>query len=363
MDTILISTSKFGTAIPNYFKYLGEEFRNNDFSIIFIFDGQVKNIPSNKQNIKYFTYPNKRPTRLKDFIFLCKIMKKEKPILSISNVGSTNIVTIASYIFKVPHRINYIHTSPHQLNIDSKKSNILDWFLKFRKTFILKMNTHIITNSNKMEELIFSFFKLKKNKLSVLPYLIKQTKNSWRDYKERDNSICIVGRLAISKGHKELLYAFKDCQYNHRKLKLLIVGDGPEKKDIKKLVKDMKLEKSVMFFGDIPNKNINTIFSKCLVSISASKSEAFGIVNIESLREGTPILCTDTEGSRDIIEYGKNGLNIDLMKENDLSNKLDTILEDWKYFSLNALDSFEENYSHKNINKHYKILMDAINFS
>jgi len=356
MDTILISTSKFGTAIPNYFKYLGEEFRNNDFSIIFIFDGQIKNIPSNKQNIKYFTYPNKRPTTLKDFIFLCKIMKKEKPILSISNFGSTNIVTIASYIFKVPHRINYIHTSPHQLNIDSKKSNIFDWFLKLRKIFILKMNTHIITNSNKMTELISNFFKLKKNKLSVLPYLIKQTKNKWKNYKERDKSICIVGRLAISKGHKELLYAFKDCEHNHPKLKLLIVGDGPEKKNIQNLVKDMKLEKSVIFIGNIPNKKINTIFSKCLVSISASKSEAFGIVNIESLREGTPIICTNTEGAKDILEHGKNGFKVDLMKKNDLSEKLTSVLNNWNYYSRNALKTFETKYSKKNITYHYQKL-------
>ena len=68
-----------------------------------------------KKNIKYFTYPNQRPTKLKDFIFICKIIKKEKPVLCISNFGSTNIVSIASYVFGVPIRINYLHTSPNQL--------------------------------------------------------------------------------------------------------------------------------------------------------------------------------------------------------------------------------------------------------
>ena len=82
------------------------------FSVIFIFDGKVKNLPPNGKNIKYFTYPNQRPTRLKDFIFICKIIRKEKPVLCISNFGSTNIVSIASYVFGVPNRINYLHTSP-----------------------------------------------------------------------------------------------------------------------------------------------------------------------------------------------------------------------------------------------------------
>ena len=135
MESILISTSKFGTAIPDYFKYLGEEFNNKNFLVIFIFDGKVKNLPPNRKNIKYFTYPNQRPTRLKDFIFICKIIKKEKPVLCISNFGSTNIVSIASYIFRISLRINYFHTSPQQLKIDSKRNPIYDWFLKQRKIF------------------------------------------------------------------------------------------------------------------------------------------------------------------------------------------------------------------------------------
>ncbi len=362
MHRILISTSKFGTAIPNYFKFLGEEYRKNNFSIIYVFDGQIKNMPPKEDNIKYFTYPNQRPTKLKDFIFLCKIIKKEKPSICISNFGSTNIVTIASYIFRTPHRINYFHTSPYQLNIDSKNNHFINWVFNLRKMIILKMNTHLITNSMQMLELINHFYKIKKKKISTLPYLINNDRETCKNFSDRDYSICIVGRLALSKGHKELLYSFSNCKNQHPDLKLYIVGDGPERKELEKLSLSLKINKNVIFYGNVSNKKINKIFSNSLASISASRSEAFGIVNIESLREGTPLLCTDTEGSRDIIEHGKNGLNINLMKKNDLSDKLDIILKDWKYFSLNSLRTFEKKYSHKNINKHYKILMEAINF-
>ena len=133
MKTILISTSRFGTPIPDYFKYLGERFNKNKFSVIFVFDGSVENLPPHQKNIKYFSYPNKRPTRLKDFIFLYKIIKQEKPILCISNFGSTNIVTLASFLLGVSNRINYLHTSPYQLSIDSKKNIISKWLLKKEK--------------------------------------------------------------------------------------------------------------------------------------------------------------------------------------------------------------------------------------
>jgi len=359
MESILISTSKFGSAIPDYFKSLGEEFRNNNFSVIFIFDGKVKNLPSDGKNIKFFTYPNQRPTRLKDFIFICKIIRKEKPVLCISNFGSTNIVTIASYIFGVPNRVNYLHTSPNQLKTDSKKNSLHDWFLIQRKILILKINTHVITNSSMMSKLITKSFKIKKNKISVLPYLLEKSKNNWRPFGKRDYNVCIVGRLSLSKGHKDLLYAFNDCINEFPKLKLLVVGDGSEKESLQKLTKTLNQKNRVIFLGNVANKDIGSIFSKCFASISASKSEAFGIVNIESLREGTPVICTKTEGSKDIIVDGKNGLNIDLSKKNDLAKKIALTLKDWGKYSEGALRTFEKRYTKNNIPLHYKKIINS----
>ena len=360
MQSILISTSKFGTAIPDYFKYLGEEFNNKKFSVIFIFDGRAKKLPPNEKNIKYFTYPNKRPTKLKDFIFICKIIKKEKPVLCISNFGSTNIVTIASYVFRVSLRINYFHTSPQQLKIDSKRNLIYNWFLRQRKILILKINTHVITNSSTMSDLITKSYKIEKDKISVLPYLLEKSKNNWKPIEKREFSICIVGRLSLSKGHKNLLYAFNECIKIDPKLKLLIVGDGPEKKTLQKLTKSLKQKSHVVFLGNIPNRDIGTIFSKCFASISASRSEAFGIVNIESLREGTPVICTNTEGTKDIIVNGKNGFIIDLIKKNDLLKTISKIIENWDFFSVNALNTFNEKYSKTNISVHAEKIINII---
>ena len=173
-----------------------------------------------------------------------------------------------------------------------------------------------------MSELITKSYKIKKNKISVLPYLLEKSKNNWKPLDKREFNICIVGRLSLSKGHKNLLYAFNECIKKYPKLKLLIVGDGPEKNTLQKLTKSLKQKSHVAFLGNIPNKDIGAIFSKCFASISASKSEAFGIVNIESLREGTPVICTNTEGSKDIIVNGKNGFIVDLTKKNDLAKKL-----------------------------------------
>ena len=362
MNTILISTSKFGTVIPNYFQYLGKEFKKNNFSVIFIFDGQIKNLPPNQDNIKYHSYPSKRPTRIVDFIFLYKIIKKEKPILCISNFGSTNVVSIISFILRVPTRISYLHTSPNQLSLDSNKTYITQKILQIRKIFILKMNTHFLTNSTQMSELISSFFKIKKNEISILPYLIEEKKTKYSNYKARSFSICIIGRLTPSKGHYDLLNAFKKTLKIHSDLKLYIIGDGQEKNRLTRLSKDLDILGNIIFLNHIPNEKLHNIYSNALCSISASKSEAFGIVNIESLREGTPIICTKTEGSRDIIKNGENGFFIDFNKKDELTEKINIILNDWNNFSKNALKDFKDNYSSKNINNHFQKLKILLKF-
>ena len=84
-----------------------------------------------------------RPTKLKDFIFISRIIAKENPVLCISNFGSTNVVSIASYIFRVSIRINYLHTSPYQIKIDTKRLPIIDWFLQKRKKIILNHKRNI----------------------------------------------------------------------------------------------------------------------------------------------------------------------------------------------------------------------------
>ena len=210
-----------------------------------------------------------------------------------------------------------------------------------------------------MSDLINQHFKIKKDKISVLPYLLKESKNNLRPREERKFNICIVGRLSKSKGHKDLLHAFNNCIDEFPKLKLLIVGDGPEKKPLQNLAKSLGQKNRIVFLGNISNKDVGSIFSKCFASISASKSEAFGIVSIESLREGTPIICTSTEGSKDIVINGKNGFNLNLSKKNDLTKKIKLILKDWEKYSASALQTFEKKYSKRNVSFHYKMITNS----
>ena len=225
MKTILIGTSKFGSPVSDYYKELGTVFVESNYRVIYIFDGQVKQFPKTNHNQLYFSWPNRRPTKLKDFIFLFKMIKKYKPMVCISNFGSTNVISIVSYLLKVKYRINYIHTTTKAVDNDSLNA-YKTRILRLRKKFVLKLNTHYLTNSLGNKEDTIAAFKINKKSILVLPLLLNRSTTPYTSKVNRDLSLVIVGGLTYTKGHEQLIYQFSNCLKKYPDLKLKIIGGG-----------------------------------------------------------------------------------------------------------------------------------------
>lgn len=362
-STVIIATSFFGNPVSDYYKSLGNEFVKDKFRVVFIFDNQIQQLPKSSQEINFYTWPNKRPTKLSDFLFLCKIIKKENPILCISNFGSTNIMSLASYIFKVKNRVNYIHTPSLALNTDSSESRIKKMILKNRKKYIYKLNTHFLVSSLGVKEDAIDYYKIPSAKINLFPILIKDNSLVYKNKTKRQFCLCIVGRLDPCKGHEKLFYLFKECLVDFPELKLNIIGDGYLKPELKKLLKRLKISSNVCFIGKVPNNKINDIFSNSLINISSSIEEAYGLVNIEALREGTPLISTQHSGALDIIDEGVNGEFMFHDKNESLLIALRRVLNNWSYYSVNSFKIFKTNYSLENISNHHRDLKAIIDLN
>ncbi len=358
MKTIIIGTSYFGNPVSDYYKELGREFVKNGFKVVFIFDGRVTELPNNSKKLNYYSWPSRRPTKLADFIFLSKLIKEHKPILCISNFGSAIVMSIISYLFRVKNRIEYIHTTTTQREIDGT-SNLKIKLLRFRKKLIYNLNTHFFTNSEGTKVNSINKFGIEKRKITVLPLLIYSSNLVYRKKEQRKNALIIVGRLHPSKGHEALLNQFSKCLSDYPELKLKIIGSGPLRERLEELCDELKIIDNVVFAGQISNRNINIEFSNALASVSSSREEAFGLSNIEALREGTPLICTNTAGSRDILIENYNGVFYNNFQENSLRESINIILTDWEKYSNNAKATFINRYSFdKNISRHFNIISE-----
>src|SRR4030066_1390586 len=117
-----------------------------------------------------------------------------------------------------------------------------------------------------------------------------------------------VGRLAPEKNLSLLVRAFYGVASPYDHVRLLIVGDGPERENLETQVKHMDLSTKVHFTGMVEYKDVPAYLAACDIFVTPSSSETFGLSTVEGMAAGLPALGIDAPGTRDIIEDGVTGL-------------------------------------------------------
>jgi len=152
-------------------------------------------------------------------------------------------------------------------------------------------------------------------------------------YQEKsfDNkTILFVASLTKSqrhKGFKYLLQALVAVKKRVKNAKLFVVGDGDAVLEYKKLAKTLGLEHNVVFTGPLFGEKLNNMFRRAHILVLPSLSESFGMVLIEAMAQGTPVIGTAIGGIPDIVTHGKEGLIVPPYNSQALADAITTILE------------------------------------
>jgi len=117
-----------------------------------------------------------------------------------------------------------------------------------------------------------------------------------------------IGRLSPEKNLSLLIRAFYGMAMTYDHVRLLIVGDGPERENLETQIKHMKIADKVYFTGMVEYESIPAYLAACDIFVTPSSSETFGLSTVEAMAAGLPVLGMDAPGSRDIIEDGITGL-------------------------------------------------------
>jgi glycosyltransferase involved in cell wall biosynthesis len=133
----------------------------------------------------------------------------------------------------------------------------------------------------------------------------------------KDDVISIyIGRLGPEKNLSFLLNAINKVTLSNSHLRLLIVGNGPERINLEIQVKNMGIESKVFFTGMIPYSDVPHYLAASDLFITSSITEVFPLSVIEAIGAGLPVLGINAPGIRDIIEDWKTGL----ISPNDLES-------------------------------------------
>lgn len=162
--------------------------------------------------------------------------------------------------------------------------------------------------------------------------------------KKYDKIVLYAGRLTENKGIDVLLNAAK--KYENGKILTIIAGGGGLLKELKSQVANLNLQ-DVVFVGDQTQENLSKLYNIADVLAVPSRIEGFGLVAIEALACGTPVVATNKGGMTDFIN-DEVGALVDVEDDVMLEREISKILNGEKIFDRIKLANYaKNNYSEK----------------
>lgn len=186
----------------------------------------------------------------------------------------------------------YCDKTANELIVPTKKTYDL-----FKNKYEVDKNIHIIPTGIEIER----FYKENVDKKKVTS--LKKDLTILKD----DFVIVFVGRIAQEKNVVFLLEAQKEINKKYDNIKLIIIGDGPDIEDYKKLVKKYKITENVIFTGKVPWEEVPCYYQLADVFATASTTETQGLTVIEAMAGGVAPLCIDDESFRNVVVDDLNG--------------------------------------------------------
>jgi glycosyltransferase involved in cell wall biosynthesis len=296
-----------------------------------------------------------------EMIYALKIVKKENIEVIHSHwiIPNGFVGALCKIFFNTPHI-----TTAHAADVFTiEKSKILRIF----GSFVLENADVITANSSFTRNSIKSIQNSVENRIQIIPmgvdkYRFSKKNQDFREKSPASRIILSIGRLVEKKGIQYLIMAMDEVIKTFPDAKLLIGGDGPEKGNLVKLCSTLKLKKNVEFLGFIPNEKIALIYETSDIFVLPSvetkygDTEGLGVVLLEAMASGIPVIGSDIGGITDIIEDGKTGLLVKSRDSNDIAKKILFLLSNKEYcinLTRNATNLLDQKFSWDIVTKQF----------
>ncbi|AFV24717.1 1,2-diacylglycerol 3-glucosyltransferase [Methanolobus psychrophilus R15] len=219
---------------------------------------------------------------------------------------------------------------PSKKNSPHKK-----WYLKKAVEWVLNNSNYIIAQSSNTKKNVLKYYDFKKEigitPLAYEPYKFNEVSRKDLGLDEKLIYTISIGRLVKRKGFDFLIKCIAKVPEN---VHALIIGEGPEKKNLEELSINLGIQNRIHFIGFVSEVEKFQYLQNSDVYVLSSIHEGFGIVLQEAMQVGLPIISTDNGGQTDFVKEGKNGY---LIHFGDIEAFIDRInrLTSAKYIKIN----------------------------
>lgn len=320
---------------------------DNEVKITYLIKKNPKKRNSLRNSIKKFNFKKviyEFYNRYSEYYLYKKIILKnlkdvnDSIIISTRNEHTKLINTISKSNNKLIAQLHCDHTQfkGYSKDIKYNYSNI---------DYLLLLNDEL---RSEVEAILFDY----NEKVQCLTVPNFVTDNEYKVDIKRKKQIISVGRLSQEKGFGRLLLIWKKFIVNNKDYILKIIGGGEEKESLIQLAQSLDISDSIVFTGYLSHDKVVEEIRKSKLYVMTSLHEAFPLVIIEALSQGTPVIAYDVRvGPRSIIKDGYNGF---LVKDNDVevfSRKLEFLLKEENVYNKMSKNSIISStlYSEENL--------------
>lgn len=288
------------------------------------FDGEQEDRNKNKHGKKILFYDYRGPKIFKKIIYLFNVLKisiLNKPELIVCT--HINIAPVALLIKKI-FSIKYVILT-HGIDCWNIKKGIKYNSLKNAATIITVSgySKNIMIKNGLPENKI----KVLRNAIELSNFYPKKDINNIRERLLPNDKIALltIGRMIKTekyKGHDIILEVLKELG---DKYTWVVVGDGDDKERLKQKAEKLKIIKQVKFVGNVPNDALLDYYNIADIFIMPSKGEGFGVVFLEAMACGKPVIGGSGDGSREPLMEGKTGFLVNPDNKEEIIKAIKTI--------------------------------------
>jgi glycosyltransferase involved in cell wall biosynthesis len=255
------------------------------------------------------------------FASLCTALKVD--IIHANWAANGFIAGIAGFIARKP-----VVTTLRGADVTRALQSPLDHFFLKR---CLRFSDKIVTVSDAIQKIIKENHPQWSNKVITIPNGVDQefiSVGAAREYKANAKvRFVTIGSLIPRKKIETLLYALTKIKVSDI-AELRVIGNGPQAQFLKELTIQLNLSGCVHFLGPIPHTKIPDYLQDSDVFVLCSTSEGRPNVLLEAMASGLPVIASNIDGIRELIEDGKTGLLFDVGDPEQLAKKIELLIED-----------------------------------
>lgn len=256
-------------------------------------------------------------------IYLKKIIQQIQPDIIHTHLFQPRFYVTIAHLF---NRRARLITHKHN-NVNLRKHNI---FI-ILEMFSILMNNKVIAISQSVKKSLMRFEFVPEKKICVIPNGIDYQKfnkfsNTNRISDKKQIIIGTVCRLERQKGLIYLLLAMKIILAKFPHTILEIVGDGSLLAKLKDFSRKLGISNSVIFFGKFTD--VKPFYDRMDIFALPSLYEGFGIVLLEAMASGVPVIATDVDGIKEVVSNDESGILVPPKNPEALANAIVRIIED-----------------------------------